>query len=156
MSGKQVTGSMLKDESKIYQEYIEIPINVKDEEYIVKMYPYFKPDKVKDCVKDITIFFQSCGEQNFKYKKNEENDIVFYFIVKHFTDIKLTSSKKVKTIYGEYKALINSDIGQVLMRAFPEESIQRIYTRMLDVLDASAKIEESLLKNENKVQEDVR
>lgn len=152
--GKQVSIAMLKEEVKMYDEFIEIPLTLADgTNYSIKLYPYFKPDKVRDLIDEMTEFIQNCNKEKVEIPKNEEDDLIGYFIVKYFTDLKFTKSKKAKIIYEEFKIALNTEIFKILIEAFPPESIQKVYERMHEVIEANAKLHDIASKAQKQIQE---
>ena len=73
---QQFSVAQLKDEIAIYDEFVEIPVTVLDKEYTVKMFPYFKPEKVRDLVSELQGFFQECQKVKFTIPKIEEDDLM--------------------------------------------------------------------------------
>lgn len=138
---EQLSVSQLKDEVSIYDEFVEIPVTIQDKEYNVKMFPFFKPEKVRDLVNELIEFFKACEKEKVTIPPIEEDDLVGYFIIKYFTDMKFTKSKKAKNIYAEFKLALNSQLFKVLMETYPQESIQSVYERIFDIRDMSAKFE---------------
>ena len=153
MAAKPVSINMLKEEVSMYDEYLEIPVGNDNSEYILKLYPYFKPEKVRDLVKEMSEFFKTCKKEKVEIKTDEEDDIVCFFIVKHFTNITFTKSKKAKKIHEEYKILINSSLYPTIMKTIPEESIKKVYEYAQEVIDASAKLEVMLENVQKQIQE---
>jgi hypothetical protein len=139
--GKQFSVSQLKDEVSIYDEFVEIPVTAQGTEYIVKMYPYFKPEKVRDLVNELIDFFKAADKEKLVIPKIEEEDLIGYFIIKYFTDMKFTTSKKAKRIYEEFKLALNSDLFKVLMETYPKESFDKVWDRIFEVSEASARLE---------------
>ncbi|MBD8004546.1 hypothetical protein [Bacillus norwichensis] len=150
---KQFSVAQLKDEIAIYDEFVEIPVTVQGKEYTVKMFPYFKPEKVRDLVKELQEFFQECQKVKFTVPKIEEEDLIGYFIIKHFTNMKFTKSKKVKTIYNEFKIALNSSLFKILMDSYPKESITSVYERIYSVLEASALLEDKIKETQKVIKD---
>ncbi|MEH7346012.1 hypothetical protein V7122_19400 [Bacillus sp. JJ1532] len=138
---KQVSISMLKEDNKIYDEFIEVPVDYDEQEHIIKVYPYFKPTKVQKLVDSLVDFYKSAQEENISIPKEEESDIIAYFIVKFFTDVKFANSKKAKTMYDEFKIVLNAKIFQFIFKLFPEDSIKEVHERINDVIEASQRIQ---------------
>jgi N-glycosylase/DNA lyase len=132
---KQFSVSQLKDEVSIYDEFVDIPVTVQGKEYIVKMFPYFKPEGIRDLVNEMIDFFKASETEKLIIPQIEEDDLVGYFIVKHFTDMKFTKSKKAKVIYNEFKLVLNSQLFKVLMETYPQESIKSVYDRIFSVIE---------------------
>lgn len=138
--------NQLKDEVKAYDENVELSVDVNGQEYLVKIWPFFKPEKVKDCADDISLFFINANKEKLNVNPKEEDDIITYFIIKHFTDIKMTQGKKTKTIYNEFKVVSNSSLFKVLSQSFPKESKQKIFEELYDQIDRNAELEQVVLK----------
>jgi N-glycosylase/DNA lyase len=147
---KQFSVSQLKDEVSIYDEFVDIPVTVQGKEYIVKMFPYFKPEGIRDLVNEMIDFFKASETEKLMIPQIEEDDLVGYFIVKHFTDMKFTKSKKAKVIYNEFKLVLNSQLFKVLMETYPQESIKSVYDRIFSVIENNEQ-----LKNKFKETQDV-
>jgi hypothetical protein len=147
---KQFSVSQLKDEVSIYDEFVDIPVTVQGKEYIVKMFPYFKPEAIRDLVNEMIDFFKASETEKLIIPQIEEDDLVGYFIVKHFTDMKFTKSKKAKVIYNEFKLVLNSQLFKVLMETYPQESIKSVYDRIFSVIENNEQ-----LKNKFKETQDV-
>jgi N-glycosylase/DNA lyase len=147
---KQFSVSQLKDEVSIYDEFVDIPVTVQGKEYIVKMFPYFKPEGIRDLVNEMIDFFKASETEKLIIPQIEEDDLVGYFIVKHFTDMKFTKSKKAKVIYNEFKLVLNSQLFKVLMETYPQESIKSVYDRIFSVIENNEQ-----LKNKFKETQDV-
>jgi DNA uptake protein ComE-like DNA-binding protein len=136
---EQFSVSQLQDEVSMYEEFVEIPVTAQGKEYIVKMYPFFKPEKVRDLVDEMIEFFKVADKEKVEVKPIEEDDLIGYFVIKYFTDMKFTKSKKAKSIYNEFKLALNSQLFKVLMETYPEESIKSVHERIYAVRDASLK-----------------
>lgn len=140
MSNK-LTVSRIKEVNKKYKAFIELPVYLEEEEYIIKIYPFFKPEKVKKMVDDMILFYQAAKKENISISSDYDSDITAYFIVRAFTDLKFTTSKKAKVIFDEIKEVINAPkVFEVVLKGFPEESIKEIYSRVHDVIAASKKV----------------
>ena len=150
---KPVSINMLKEEVSMYDEFIEIPVGNSDSEYTLKLYPYFKPEKVRDLVKEMSEFFKLCKKEKVEINSDEEDDIVCFFVVKHFTNITFTKSKKAKKIYDEFKILINSSLYPIIMKTIPEESIKKVYEYAHEVINASVRVEEMFEKAQKQISE---
>lgn len=138
---EQFKVSQLQDEVSIYDEYVEIPVTAQGKEYTVKMYPYFKPEKIRDLVNELIEFFKAADKEKVEVKPIEEDDLVGYYIIKYFTDMVFTKSKKAKNIYAEFKLALNSQLFKVLMETYPKESIQQVYERIFAITEASTNFE---------------
>lgn len=150
---EQFKVAQLKDEVSIYDEFVEIPVNSQDKEYIVKMYPYFKPEKVRDLVEEIGEFYLSCEKEKITVSQKEQDDIVGYFITKYFTNMIFTKSKKAKKVYEEFKIAVNSGLFKTLMEAYPKESIMSVYDRIYEVLEANAELESQMQRYQQVLKE---
>jgi hypothetical protein len=137
----QFSVSQLQDEVSIYDEYVEIPVVAQGKEYMVKMYPYFKPEKIRDLVNELIQFFQAAEKEKVVIQPIEEEDLIGYYIIKYFTDMKFTKSKKAKNIYSEFKLALNSQLFKVLMETYPQESIQQVYERIFNIGEAKEMFE---------------
>jgi hypothetical protein len=136
---KQFSVAQLQDEVSMYDEFVEIPVTAQGKEYIVKMYPYFKPEKIRDLVNELIEFFKASDKEKVTVQPIEEDDLVGYYIIKYFTDMKFTKSKKAKNIYAEFKLALNSQLFKVLMETYPQESVQQVYERIYAITEANAK-----------------
>jgi hypothetical protein len=134
--------SQLKDEVSMYDEFVEIPVTINEKEYTVKMFPYFKPEKIRDLVNELHDFLKAAQKEKLTVPSIEEDDLVGFFIVKYFTNLASTKSKKAKTIYNEFKLALNSKLFKVLMKTYPKESIGAVYDRIYDVLEANAELKD--------------
>ncbi|MEC1155637.1 hypothetical protein [Cytobacillus horneckiae] len=139
---KKFKANMLKKEVQNFYRYLEFPLSYEDNEYLVRMYPFFKPEKINNLLNKMAVFFKTAKEENVKIDPNHEADIVSYYILREFTDIQFTASKKPKTIYDEFKIILNSPICQKLLKSFPKESIEQVYDRIHEVIEMNDKIKE--------------
>ena len=151
---KQVSVNLLKKEVDIYNEHVDIPVNVPgmEDEFIIKLYPYFKPEKVRDVVKDLAQFYTKCKDEKIPYKDEEHDDLVGFFIVKHFTNLKMSKSNKAKKVYEDFKVVINTDIFKFLMDSIPEESIEKVYSYMYEVIESSSKLETLVRQKQQEIE----
>ncbi|MET3505612.1 hypothetical protein [Halalkalibacter oceani] len=135
--------SVLKEEVQMYDEFIDIPFVPigHEKEIVIRMYPLFKPEKVRDCVADYFSFIAQCKKEQIVIQEVEVDDILGYFIIKHFTNAKLTKGKKAKTVYDEFKILINSHFYKELISYFPEESIKSVHNRRFELIETVGKME---------------
>lgn len=145
--------SDLRDEVSMYDEFVEIPVTSQGKEYIVKMYPYFLPEKIRDLVDELVEFIKKCKEENLTIPQREEDDLKGYFIIKYFTDMIFTDSPLAKDIYDEFKIALNSSLFSTLMKSYPKESIYAVYERINEVIQASAEIETMLMNAQKAIQE---
>jgi hypothetical protein len=137
---EKLSVSQLKDEVSMYDEFAEFPIVISGKEYIVKMFPYFKPEKIRDLVNELFDFLKAADKEKVNIPPIEEDDLVGYFIVKYFTDMTFTKSKKAKVIYNEFKLTLNSKLFKVLMESYPKDSIQLVYDRIYGIIEADAQL----------------
>jgi hypothetical protein len=151
MASKRLSVSQLKDEVSMYDEFIEITVPIQGEEYTVKMFPYFKPEKVRDLVNELIEFFKASDKEKLEIPEIEEDDLIGYFIIKYFTDMKFTTSKKAKKIYEEFKLALNSDLFKVLMKTYPEESVKKVLDRIYEVRETDAKLKAKIEKAQDAI-----
>lgn len=149
---KNVTMSMIKEDNKRYKEYLSVDIDVNGESHEVKLYPFFAPEKVAKLRDEIYQFKVNTEKEKLNINESEWSDIIAYFILKYFTNITMTSSKKAKTIYNEYKEVINSRVAEFLLRQFPQESIFYVHDKINEVTEMEA----ILLDKIKQVQEDIK
>jgi hypothetical protein len=150
---EQFSVSQLQDEVSIYDEFVEFPILTQGKEYIVKMFPYFKPEKVRDLVLDLQNFFNAAEKEKLTIPPIEEDDLVGYFIVKYFTDMKFTKSKKAKVIYSEFKLTLNSRLFKVLMKSYPQESVQSVFERIFEIIEVDNQLKNKFKDAQNAIKE---
>lgn len=139
---EQFSVSQLKDEVSMYDEFVPIPVTAQGKEYTVKMFPYFKPELIRDLVNELIQFFKTAEKEKLTVPPIEEDDLIGYFITKYFTDMKFTKSKKAKSIYAEFKLALNSELFKVLMETYPKESVQSVYERIFAVREANLTLED--------------
>jgi N-glycosylase/DNA lyase len=148
---KQLSMQVIKEDVKKYDEFIELPVKAQGNEYIVKIYPFFKPEKVRDMLNEMIGFYRNCEKEKVNVKDEEFDDIVGYFIVKHFTNIKTTTSEKAKKIYEEFKVAINSQLFEVILKTLPEESIQYVYNKIFEIIELNAKLQNKIKKFQDEI-----
>ena len=124
-----------------------------NEPFIIKLYPYFKPEKIKDCVNEMGLFFKKCEDEKITISKEEEDDIVIFFIIRHFTNLKMSSSEKAKRIYNDFKTVINSDVYRFLVETLPEESIIKVYDFAFEAIKNTEKINRKTTEHQNLVED---
>ncbi|PGZ96946.1 hypothetical protein COE51_16375 [Bacillus pseudomycoides] len=139
---KQLSMKEIKADSQKYNEYIEIPLQ--DDKYVVKVYPYFSPSKVSVLLNDLTNFYRNATEEKVNLNSENFDDILGYFIVRHFSDIKMTKSKKAKMIFEEFKLAQNSTLFELILKSIPEESIDYLFGKVYELIEFSAKLETRL------------
>jgi hypothetical protein len=128
--GKQLTMKEVKKEVSLYDQFITLPVTVNEDVFKVKVYPCFSAEKVKKLVDDIYNFHVQAKKENLEIKEDQFDDIISYFIVRHFTDIKMSKGKKAKTLYEEFKLSINSEIFRWVLESVTEDSINKVYDRI--------------------------
>ena len=149
---KQFKLSQLREINKAYDKFVEIPVSVGETQYKIKLYPNFKPEKIRDLVEELADFYKNADEEKVKVDSpKEDDDIIGYFIFRYFTDIKMTTSKKAKTIYDDYKLLVNSDLYREIGKLIPKESVEKVYRRIDEVLQASAEIQRQFEKAQEQI-----
>jgi hypothetical protein len=141
---QKLTMKEVKESNKVFEEQIELPVQVGDREYTVKFKPYFSNVEVKNLVDDIQLFHVNAKKEKLEIQDDEIDDINGYFIIRHFSDIKMTTSKKVKTLYAEFKEAINSDLFTVILKSIPEESYAKVYDRIKDINELGARLENQI------------
>ena len=150
---ERLTISMIEEEVKVYDEYIEIPFTTKDKEIKVRLYPFFSPVTIRDIVVDLSEFLNNVQKENVNYDDKEFDDVVAYFILRHCTDIKFTKSKKAKTLYKEFKTVIKSKNLQSILNLIPEESIQEVYDRIFKEAEFKAKFIDQIKQIQEQIKE---
>lgn len=153
--GKQVSIKMLEKEVAMYDEFVEIPVTIQgnSEEYTIKLYPFFKPEKVRELVDELVVFFKAADKEKLIVPQNEEDDIFNFYMVKYFTNLSFTKSKKAKTIYKEFKTAINTSIFKVLIQSFPEESKKSVIERIFEVGNESEKFKDMILRAQQAIKD---
>lgn len=152
--GQPTLKSLIKDEVEVYNKYFDvpfIPFGQKEPVYI-RIYPLFSPQRVNKIVQECMEFFKKANDEKIEIPPEEEVDIIGYFIIKNATNVKTTTSKKAKTIYDEFKMLVNSKFYTEIITFFPEESINSVHERILEVLDMSS----HLYKQIQQIQKEVK
>lgn len=137
----KVTAKMLAEENEIYNEFVEIPVFYEEKEHFIKVYPYFSPEKVRDSVDSLFKFYQKAKEENIAVPEEEGSDIIAYFVVRYFTDIAFSRSKKAKVLYKEFKQVLNSKVFKTVVETFPHESLKEVYERIYQVNDMAQILE---------------
>jgi hypothetical protein len=149
---KQLSMKVIADDNKKYKEQIEFPVTAQGEEFIVKFHPYFSPTKISSLVEKMILFFQSASKEKLNIPNEEFDDLVGYFIIKTFSNIKMTTSKKAQTIYDEYKMSIDSPLFELILSSIPEESILDVHKRIFDTIELSAKLENKMKMVQEQIQ----
>jgi len=145
--------SMIKEHNKRYKETIELPFDVNGKEHIVKIYPYFAPDKIRKCVDARNAFLIKAQKENLVIPEDEIDDITSFFILIHFTSLKFNVKKTAKSVYQDFKDVVNFPLFKIIMKSFPEESIAEIYDRIFDLLEMEGKLENELMKFQDQLKD---
>ncbi|GLI86641.1 hypothetical protein ANABIO32_44880 [Rossellomorea marisflavi] len=145
--GKQLSIANLEEEISHFDEVVEVDFEGRNgEKYTIKIKPFFKPEKVRNLVVELIDFYKKAEEEKLKIPEFEQEDLIPFFIIKHFTNIKFTRSKKAKKVYEEFKTAINAAMFIPLLDAFPQESIQAVYERIYDQIEKTAQFKEKYLE----------
>ena len=140
-----LTMAQIAKENTIYDEIVEIPVHVGDTEHVIQLHPYFTNTKVRDMVEELRAFIVNSSDENLKLNIEQElHDIIGYFMVRHFSNIKMTTSKKAKRIFMEYKQALDSDVFKVIIRAIPKESIQKVYQAICELQELYVTLEKQM------------
>lgn len=150
----------LKDETKMYDETIEVAtITHEDKEYVIQFYPFFKYEKIRKLVLELGQFFINADKEKIKIDPLEEDGIINYFIIKHFSKgLKFTTGKKAKTIYDEFKVFYNSSLYQVFKdevftTEIVEKSKEEVLKEIFDNIELNAKFEQRLKEAQEMIQD---
>ncbi|MBD1379219.1 hypothetical protein [Metabacillus arenae] len=149
----QLSMSVIKEDAKQYDEFIEIPVTAQGKEYIVKLWPFFSPTSVNKLINELIEFKKKADEEKLKIEDKSWDDLIGYFIVRHFTDIKMTKSKKAKTIYDEFKSAINSKLFEIILKSIPEESMMFVHGKIMELAEMNAKLQERVRQAQKEIQE---
>jgi hypothetical protein len=150
--GKQLSIADLKEEIKHYDEVFEVDfVGRNGENYVVKIRPYFKPEKVSAALKEVGEFLNKAEEEKLNVPESEHEDLIMFFVVKHFTNLKFSKSKKAKKAYEEFKIAINTPLFAEIIKAFPDESLESVYKRMYDIQEKTHAIQEKYVKHAEEV-----
>ena len=143
---KQMSIQLLKPEVDMYDEFVELNVRPQgyEEDLIVKLFPLFKPNVTNNLVAEYFELLAQCNKENIEVDEADKGDILGYLIVKYFTDIKTTKSKKVKTILEEVDLLKNSQLYKEIMELYPKESIASVHNRILELNEAYVQLEGQL------------
>jgi hypothetical protein len=142
--GKQLTMKEVKKEVSLYDQFITLPVTVDEDVFEVKVYPYFSAEKVKKLVDDIYNFHVQAKSEKLEIKEDEFDDIISYFIVRHFTDIKMSKGKKARTLYEEFKISKNSEIFRWVLESVTEDSINNVYDRMNSINEFTSTLQKQM------------
>ncbi|MGG3892014.1 hypothetical protein [Metabacillus fastidiosus] len=148
----QITMGMIKKDNQKYKEFVELPVPVGDKEYVVKIYPYFSPEKVRDLRNEYYQFLKTAEDEKVEIPEIERDDLIGYYVIKYFTDVKMTSSKKIKTIYAEFKEALNSPLFEVVLKGLPEESLLYVHEKIHEIKEIGARFENEIRKAQEEIQ----
>ncbi|MGD7047088.1 hypothetical protein FZC83_02395 [Rossellomorea marisflavi] len=149
---KQLSIAVLEEEIKHYDEVFEVDfVGRNGESYVVKIHPYFKPEKVSATLREAGDFFNKAKEEKLVVPEFEQEDLIMFFIVKQFTNLKFTRSKKAKKVYSEFKIAINTPLFAEIVKAFPDESLEAVYKRMYEIQEKTQEFQEKYVKQAEEV-----
>lgn len=132
-------------DNAIYDEVVNIPVHVGDQEYTIQLHPYFSNTKVREMIEELRMFIVNSSDENIELNMEQElHDIIGYFMVRHFSNIKMTTSKKAKRIFAEYRQALDSDVFKVIIRAIPKESIQKVYQAICELQELYVSLEKQM------------
>lgn len=155
-----ISVSTLKEQNKKFDEVvnvIEIEQNGKIE--MLKFYPFFSYDKIRKCTLELLTFYENAQKEKIEIDPLEEDDIVNYFIMRHFcTGITLTKSKKAKTIYNEFMVIYRNDLYKLMKETvfeseIVEKSKEDLYKEIFALLEKSAKLENKFKQMQKMIQD---
>lgn len=131
--------SLVKDEVEAYNTYFDIPFIPfgQTDPVQIRIYPLFSPQKVAITVNEYIGFINKAVQEKINITPEEEGDLLGYFVIKNFTNVKTTTSKKAKTVYDEFKMLVNSRFYTEIISFFPEESMRAVHERLFEIIEAS-------------------
>ena len=141
--------SDIKNENNIYRAKVDVNVYVNGVEHVVKVSPFLKPSKVAELVDELIQFYKKAAKEEITVAEKYEHDVIGYFMLKHFTDLKFTTSKTAYRIYDEFNSIIESPVYRTLLQVFPEESIKAVYERIIEIQQASQRIKEDTEKLES-------
>lgn len=150
----------LKDEVNQYDELIEVALitDEKGKEQKIEFYPLFKYEKIRKLVLEIGHFFMNAQKEKITIDSLEEDAIIDYFIIRHFSKgLKFTTGKKAKTLYDEFKIVYNSKLyklfkNEIFSSDLVEKSKEEVYKEIFNNIELSAKFEKRL----NEAQETIK
>lgn len=143
---------MLTDEQKKYDEFITIDVDAQGKAYIVKVFPFFSPIETKELLNQMIAFFKDANETKLVIEDNEFDDLIAYFCMRKFTDIKMTKSKKAKVLYKEFKTCKNSKLFELIAASFAEESTEYLYSQLFKLTEFAAKIETKIKMAQSQIE----
>lgn len=148
--------SALKEEVNVYDELIDVATyNHKGKEHKIQFTPLFKYDKIKKLTLQFGQFYQAAMQEKFEIDPTDEDDLLNYFIIKHFgKGLKFTTSKKAKTIYNEFKLLQNSDLYKVFREeVFTNELVDKSREEVIKEIFANIELNAKYAKRLEEAQE---
>nr|BDD47801.1 hypothetical protein 2 [Bacillaceae bacterium] len=148
----QLNMKVIKEDNKRYKEFVTIDIEAQGNTYEVKIYPFLSPSLVAKLRDELIEFRQNVDKEKLTIEDTEWDDLISYFIVRHFTNIKMTKSKKAKTIYEEFKEAINSKLFEVILKSFPEESIMSVHEKIYELAEMNAILEQRMKQIQKEIQ----
>lgn len=137
---KNLNITKIKKSNQIYSEKIEVKFDF-DNEHVVTIYPYFKPEKSVELLKDFGEYIKLSEDEGIEINDDMFVDLVMAFIIHKFSSLKLPDYKKPKLFTQAFTALINSKYYPQICKEFPQESIEEVFERIYEQFEASAKIQ---------------
>lgn len=151
--------SALEKENKNYDENIIVTtITYENKDHEILFYPLFKFEKIRKLILELGQFYNNAEKEKVNIDPIEEEHLINYFIIKHFSKgLKFTSSKKAKTIYNEFKTIYNSSLYRIFKEeVFPEElvqnSIEEVYNEFFNNLELADKFSRKLEKAKQSIE----
>jgi len=138
---KQLSLKMIKEENKKYDEVIDLTFTRGDEEFVIKVNPYFSPLKIKNLLKEYKQFIDNTEKEKVKITDEEKLEIIPCFMIKEFTDINFGTAKTAKSVFANFKALMNHIMFKEIVNAFPETSKVSVLEEINDRIGEGAKIQ---------------
>ncbi|MGD6896089.1 hypothetical protein [Bacillus infantis] len=136
----KVTSKMLLEDNEIYDEFVEVTLTHQGEEHVIKVYPFISPVKVAEIVDQVQDFLQNAYKEKLIIQESPA-DLLAYFLVKNTTDVTFTRSKKVKSIYQEFKQLLHSKAFRLIVSTYPEATYTELNERVLQVNNFNSSLE---------------
>ncbi|AKO91908.1 hypothetical protein BEH_07210 [Priestia filamentosa] len=140
---QQFSVSMLKPEVDFYKQTRDVTATLPDgTELPITFTPFFSPESIRELLIEIGKFFEKAQEENLDVDSMSQEDIVNCFILKHYTDMKFTTSKKAKTLFNLFEILVNSKLYSDILDVIPEESILSVKEAIFKIYESSIEQEE--------------
>lgn len=149
---KKLTISHIKNDNKRYKESVSIDIDVNGEPHEIKIYPFFSPQKVADLRDDFYSFLSLAKKEKVEIEI-AGSDIIGYYVIKHFTDVSMTTSKKADYIYKEIKEVLNSKVAEFILKQFPQESMSYLYDKIYEIAELDDKLSNEIKRVQKEIQE---